>query len=557
MAIKVALRQVRIATWLTAALVGGAMLMAVLGCLLTWNGLRQQEFVDRTARLDIAKDHLLTLRSQIEAYNARLMGVLADIYSQPGSVAPGDKMVEGMVQAWQLAEASVGDDIDRAGMRAAMQRVGPAHAQIREALKSKAFNQGHYDDWIDILAGLRREMTGVLDGIGGIVHSSIGSERIITGRVILISLVSVTLCLMMVVPAVWAIRRWVASPLTELALGMDRLAHGDLAVVVRGAHRGDEVGELARAFDVFRSSLEESRKFLAERERVAQSEARRRKHLDQSILDFSSESAQLISSVKEAVHGIDLTLNAMSAAVEQTAGRLNSVADSIQRTIANVAIASDQAACLSASINEIEAQTLSSAEMAREALEQSDSSGSSVRSLSTAVGLIGEVVAMINAIASQTNLLALNATIEAARAGDAGKGFAVVAGEVKSLANQTGRATGDITSQISSIQVATGTTVVNIGRLTESLVGINGSVGTISTAVTDQAGATRRISDSMQSVEQVTQDAARAIDDIGRAMNQTQSNMNDVATSARLLANNADALRVQVEGFLTQVRDSA
>jgi methyl-accepting chemotaxis protein len=551
------LRRVRIGTWLITGLVTGVVVTILLGGQLVWYGTHQQGFVERMTRLSEAEGHLVALRNTTETYNARLMGVLAGVYSQPGSVQASDKILADASKAWNDARDLVASDVDVAPVVRAMEAMQAAHVKLRELLRTGAFKTATYEDWIDVLAALRREVGKIQTAIGADQRDSFAGEAALTQNLVTASEIIAGLCLLLSIPLIWLIHRKVSKPLGQMARGMDRLAGGDLSTRVEGAERGDEIGDMARAFDVFRDSLERSRAHEAEREQATALEIRRREALDGLILNFGSQTEQLIGSVKEAADGINVTLDAMASAVDRTAGHLDRVADAVQRTISNVHAVSEETEGLSSSITAIDEQTRLSADMTRTALEQSESSERSVSTLTSAVGHIGKVVELIEAIAGQTNLLALNATIEAARAGDAGKGFAVVAGEVKVLATQTGKATGDISTQITTIRNATDQTVENISSSTKSLEGITHNVEAISAALADQAGATRRISDSVRNANEVTQAAAEAIDEIGGAVAQTMSNTTEVSTATRHLATKADALRTEVERFLSQVRARA
>jgi methyl-accepting chemotaxis protein len=177
-----------------------------------------------------------------------------------------------------------------------------------------------------------------------------------------------------------------------------------------------------------------------------------------------------------------------------------------------------------------------------------------VQGLVAAVERIGEVIELIRAIASQTNLLALNATIEAARAGEAGRGFAVVAQEVKALAAQTGRATGEIGTQIAGMQTATEDSVTAIREIDGTIGRISQIAATIAAAVEEQGAATQEIARNVEQAAKGTAEVANNIVNVNRGANETGSASAQVLASARWLATESNHLKVEVRKFLDTVR---
>jgi methyl-accepting chemotaxis protein len=187
-------------------------------------------------------------------------------------------------------------------------------------------------------------------------------------------------------------------------------------------------------------------------------------------------------------------------------------------------------------------------------VQEAEATNETVQGLAEAASKIGDVVDLINNIAGQTNLLALNATIEAARAGEAGKGFAVVAGEVKNLANQTARATEDISAQIMAIQNETNDAVGAIERIRDVVVEVNEIATTIATAVEQQGVSTQEIARNVQQAARGTQDVNENIENVSRAAGETGTAAGQVLGASKDMARQAEELRSEVERFLAEVR---
>jgi methyl-accepting chemotaxis protein len=209
---------------------------------------------------------------------------------------------------------------------------------------------------------------------------------------------------------------------------------------------------------------------------------------------------------------------------------------------------------MSSSVNEISRQVQESARIAGEAVSQAQKTDSRVNELSQAATRIGDVVELINTIAGQTNLLALNATIEAARAGEAGRGFAVVASEVKALAEQTAKATGEISVQIAGIQAATQDSVLAIKEISGTIDRISEISSTIASAVEEQGAATQEISRNIQNAAQGTHQVSSNIADVQRGALETQSASSQVLSSAQSLSKESNRLKLEVGKFLETVR---
>lgn len=354
----------------------------------------------------------------------------------------------------------------------------------------------------------------------------------------------------------WLIGRAISKPVIGLCAGMRELADGNFQVVLPGLGRGDEVGDMAQAVETFKVKAEQKAREEAEA-KMKQDEiaARQRK----------AEMIKLADSFESAVGEIIETVSSASTELEASAGTLTSTAGRSQELATSVAAASEEASTnvqsvasateeLSSSVNEISRQVQESARIAGEAVEQSQRTNDRVSELSNAASRIGDVVELINTIAGQTNLLALNATIEAARAGEAGRGFAVVASEVKALAEQTAKATGEISQQIKGIQDATDESVVAIKEIGGTIGRMSEIASTIAAAVEEQGAATQEISRNVQQAAQGTQQVSANITDVQRGANETGSASSQVLSAAQSLSSESNRLKLEVGKFLDTVR---
>ena len=367
-------------------------------------------------------------------------------------------------------------------------------------------------------------------------------------------IVSLALAMIVGIGAAILLVRDVSAGIKSIVTPMRALGAGDLTAIV--PHQGEttEIGGMADSLQVFKQAL------------IAKKAADEAASLDAEDKIRRGERVNAITRSFEALIGeIVDTVSSASTELEASAATLTRTAERSQELTVVVATASEEASTnvqsvasateeMSASVNEISRQVQESANIASQAVGQARATNDRVGELAKAAARIGDVVELINTIAGQTNLLALNATIEAARAGDAGRGFAVVASEVKALAEQTARATGEISQQISGIQSATQESVGAIREIGETIGRMSEISATIASAVEEQDAATREIARNVQQAAHGTQQVSSNITDVQRGASETGSASSQVLSAAKSLSSESSRLKIEVSNFLNSVR---
>jgi len=406
---------------------------------------------------------------------------------------------------------------------------------------------------VPVRAGANRDQVGTLT----VAWSRSNLEGTISATTLKSVGVALAVLLALIGLLLVLLHRMVGRPLSRLQTAMKDLAAGDLTVDIPDTHRGDEVGGMAQSVLVFKNNaLEVAQLRERQKEAEAQAELKKRETMEKLAGEFEFSVKGVVSELNSAANLVEYTAENLSSSAEQARSQTSAVAAAIQQASANVQSVASATEELSGSLAEISNQVGTSARIARDATKAAEKTNDTVQSLAQRAQSIGDVVKLISDIASQTNLLALNATIEAARAGEAGKGFAVVASEVKSLANQTAKATEEIGQQIAQMQDATKEAVDAILSISRTIGEINDISEMVSGAVEEQDSATKEIARNVQQASMGTMEVTRNIGSLEQAAHQTGESANEMLSASRKLNRQTTELGKQVENFLKQVRNA-
>jgi methyl-accepting chemotaxis protein len=400
-------------------------------------------------------------------------------------------------------------------------------------------------DQTKLIDALMADADKVSDEMTVQADSSINTVVLMAGLGILVSLAA----------ALWIGIKGLSRPISDLKIVMEAFARSELKANVPGVKRRDEVGEMARTVEVFKTNGLEVERMKADQVVTEQRTAAQRKaDMIKLANDFEGAVGEIIETVSSASTELEASARTLTSTAERSQQLTTVVAAASEEASTNVQSVASATEQMASSVNEISRQVQTSASIASEAVAQARKTNDRVGELAKAAARIGDVVELINTIAGQTNLLALNATIEAARAGEAGRGFAVVASEVKALADQTAKATGEISQQITGIQNATQESVGAIKEIGDTIGRMSEIASTIASAVEEQGAATQEISRNVQQAAQGTTQVSANITDVQRGASETGSASSQVLSAAQSLSRDSNRLKTEVGKFLNTVR---
>ena len=409
----------------------------------------------------------------------------------------------------------------------------------------------------DKFTSIENDVRKVLTAITAQSDTVVGNLSAATRTETVSLAIGLVLCLIFGIIAIGFIAKSIVKPITSITQVMQKLSAGDTEVELSYRGRGDEIGRMIEAIEIFRkNALEIQAMQLSRRQADEQRAAKRHEEMAALAEEFEGSVKRIAGDLVEAVTAVKSNAEVMAKAAEDTRTKSGTTVQAVVDTRENVEMVAQAASELARTIDELARHTADVVKLTNETADQSEGASAELAKLAASVEQILPITDLIQGIAQQTNLLALNATIEAARAGIAGKGFAVVAAEVKTLAQQSGKATDEIAQKISAVRETCGAAVSTISHIIGAIKNLNAFATEISTGIGQQSAETAGIFASAQSAASSSRAVAANVMDLNSRADATYAASNEVLDTTKRLFDHTRGVQTNVERFLRHVRSA-